>query len=215
LLQATANLKHRALLMTMYAAGLRVAEATHLRVADIAGQRMMIWGERGKGRKDFLRIRHCGWLANSARSGRRRWHERPPPRAPTACAPPAIQAPPPHAGSPLEPQAQLFHRKGRPIKSFRRAWLTACRNAGVPGRIPHDFRRTAIRNLERAGVPRSAVMAMVGHKTESVYRRYAIVGEGMLNEAGLKRQTLYDNAKKAGASVVRFPRARARRGAKA
>ena len=74
----------------------------------------------------------------------------------------------------------LFHRKGRPIKSFRRAWLTACRNAGVPGRIPHDFRRTAIRNLERAGVPRSAAMAMVGHKTESVYRRYAIVEEGML-----------------------------------
>jgi hypothetical protein len=35
----------------------------------------------------------------------------------------------------------LFRRKGRPIKSFRRAWLTACKNAGVPGRIPHDFRR--------------------------------------------------------------------------
>ena len=77
----------------------------------------------------------------------------------------------------------LFHRKGRPIKSFRRAWRTACKNAEVPGRIPHDFRRTAIRNLERAGIPRSAAMAMVGHKTESVYRRYAIVEEGMLNEA--------------------------------
>jgi integrase len=109
----------------------------------------------------------------------------------------------------------LFHRKGRPIKSFRRAWLTACKNAGVPGRIPHDFRRTAIRNLERAGVPRSAAMAMVGHKTESVYRRYAIIEEGMLNEAGVKLQTLYDNAKAGPASVVRFPRARARRGAKA
>ena len=109
----------------------------------------------------------------------------------------------------------LFHRKGRPIKSFRRAWRTACKNADVPGRIPHDFRRTAIRNLERAGIPRSAAMAMVGHKTESVYRRYAIVEEGMLNEAGVKLQTFYDNAKAGPSSVVRFPRARARRGPKA
>ena len=58
-------------------------------------------------------------------------------------------------------------------------------------------------------------MAMVGHKTESVYRRYAIVEEGMLNEAGVKLQTFYDNVKAAPGSVVRFPRARARRGAKA
>jgi integrase len=47
----------------------------------------------------------------------------------------------------------LFHRDGRRIKNFRRAWLTACDRAGMPGKIPHDFRRTAVRNLERAGVP--------------------------------------------------------------
>ncbi len=80
----------------------------------------------------------------------------------------------------------LFHRKGKPIKSFRRAWLTACKKAGVPGRVPHDFRRTAIRNLERAGVPRSTPMAMVGHRTEAIYRRYAIGGKGMLREAAAK-----------------------------
>ncbi len=80
----------------------------------------------------------------------------------------------------------LFHRNGRPIKSFRRAWLTACRKAGVPGRIPHDFRRTAIRNLERDGVPRSTAMAMVGHRTESIYRRYPIVDEAMLRESAGK-----------------------------
>ena len=75
---------------------------------------------------------------------------------------------------------------------------------------------TAIRNLERAGIPRSAAMAMVGHKTESVYRRYAIVEEGMLNGAGMKLQTFYDNSTKAGpSSLLRFPRARARRGTKA
>ena len=55
---------------------------------------------------------------------------------------------------------------------------------------------------------------MVGHKTESVYRRYAIVEEGTLNEAGVKLQMLYDNTKAGPSSVVRFPRARARRSAK-
>ena len=68
----------------------------------------------------------------------------------------------------------VFRRDGQPIKYFRRAWLTACKAAGTPHRIPHDFRRTAVRNLEGAGVPRSAAMKMVGHKTEAMYRRYAI-----------------------------------------
>ena len=80
----------------------------------------------------------------------------------------------------------VFHRDGERIRNFRRAWLSACQAAGVPGRILHDFRRTAVRNLERAGVPRSAAMAMVGHKTESIYRRYAIVDAGTLRDAASK-----------------------------
>ena len=52
MLRATPNLKHRALLMTLYAGGLRVSEVTHLRVTDIDGQRMVIRIEQGKGRKD-------------------------------------------------------------------------------------------------------------------------------------------------------------------
>ena len=80
----------------------------------------------------------------------------------------------------------VFHRDGERIRNFRRAWLSACKAAGVPGRILHDFRRTAVRNLERAGVPRSAAMAMVSHKTESIYRRYAIVDAGTLRDAASK-----------------------------
>jgi len=80
----------------------------------------------------------------------------------------------------------VFHRDGAPIKSFRRAWLSACATAGVPGRIFHDFRRTAVRNLERAGVPRSVAMQMVGHKTEAIYRRYAIVSDADLRAAADK-----------------------------
>jgi integrase len=82
------------------------------------------------------------------------------------------------------------HRADRPdgerIKNLRKAWDTACKAAGCPGRIPHDFRRTAVRNLERVGVPRSAAMAMVGHKTEAIYRRYAIVDAGVLRDAAMK-----------------------------
>ena len=80
----------------------------------------------------------------------------------------------------------VFHRAGTPIKSFRRAWQTACDAAGVPGRIFHDFRRTAVRNLERAGVARSVAMQMVGHKTEAVYRRNAIVSDADLRAAAEK-----------------------------
>jgi len=66
---------------------------------------------------------------------------------------------------------------------LRKVWHTACRRAGVPGRIPHDFRRTAVRNLERSAVPRSVAMKITGHRTEAVYRRYAIVSDADLQEA--------------------------------
>jgi hypothetical protein len=86
----------------------------------------------------------------------------------------------------------VFRRDGRPIRYFRRAWLSACKAAGVPHRIPHDFRRTAVRNLERAGVTRSAAMKMVGHKTEAIYRRYAIADESMLREGAVKLEALFE-----------------------
>ncbi len=62
------------------------------------------------------------------------------------------------------------------------------------GMIPHDLRRSAVRNLERAGVPRSVAMKLVGHKTESIYRRYAIVAEADLREGIGKLARLSEDA---------------------
>jgi integrase len=91
----------------------------------------------------------------------------------------------------------VFHRNGEPIRAFRRSWERACASAGLPGLIPHDLRRSAVRNLERAGVPRSTAMAMVGHQTESIYRRYAIADEAMLREGAAKLAALHEAARMA------------------
>ena len=76
----------------------------------------------------------------------------------------------------------VFHRDGRPIKNMFKAWQTACEQAGVPGAWFHDLRRSAVRNLERAGVPQSTAMKLTGHLTASVYRRYAIADHAVLEE---------------------------------
>jgi Phage integrase family len=80
----------------------------------------------------------------------------------------------------------VFHRNGKAIRDFRGTWEKACEAAGVQGRLVHDFRRTAVRNLERAGVPRSVAMKLTGHKTETVYRGYAIVSPADL-KAGVEK----------------------------
>lgn len=67
--------------------------------------------------------------------------------------------------------------RGGRIGAFRKSWATACRKAGLTSKLVHDFRRTSARNMERAGVPRSVAMKLIGHKTEAIYRRYTIVNE--------------------------------------
>ncbi len=98
----------------------------------------------------------------------------------------------------------VFHRAGRPIRYFDKAWKSALDRAAYTGqgalrvvvrpqllgRVPHDFRRTAVRNLERAGVSRSVAMKLTGHKTAAVYGRYAIAPEQDLREGVAKLAAL-------------------------
>jgi integrase len=76
--------------------------------------------------------------------------------------------------------------KGKRITTFIKPFRAACTKAGCPGRIPHDLRRTAVRNLVRAGIPERVAMQMTGLKTRSVFERYNIVSECDLLEAAKK-----------------------------
>jgi integrase len=82
----------------------------------------------------------------------------------------------------------VFHYRGRPIGSHRKGWKDACERAGLPGLLFHDLRRSAVRNMERAGIPRNVAMGITGHRTENVYRRYDIVSRQDLTTAGEKME---------------------------
>ncbi|HEV2325019.1 MAG TPA: site-specific integrase, partial [Terracidiphilus sp.] len=69
----------------------------------------------------------------------------------------------------------VFHHGAVPIREFRFTWRKACMAAGVPDLKFHDLRRTAVRNMRRAGVPQVVRMRISGHRTDSMERRYNIV----------------------------------------
>jgi integrase len=108
----------------------------------------------------------------------------------------------------------LTRQDGKPVKDFRKAWQNLCIKAGLGhmicreckktitgekcecgseklkyvGRFIHDFRRSAARELRRAGVAESTIMDMGGWKTASMFRRYAITDPRDIKAAVEKRQ---------------------------
>ena len=91
------------------------------------------------------------------------------------------------AGWPTSPH--VFNRHGKRITDFRTVWAHAVKAAGVPDLIFHDLRRTAVKNMSRAGVPQVIRMAISGHKTDSMERRYNIVDNEDLADARRRMET--------------------------
>jgi integrase len=85
------------------------------------------------------------------------------------------------------PEDALFTRPdGKQVRDFRDTWAKATEAAGVPGLLFHDLRRTAARNLRRAGIAEGVIMKIGGWRTRSVFERYAIVSQADIADA-LKR----------------------------
>ncbi|MCZ6695395.1 MAG: tyrosine-type recombinase/integrase, partial [Acidobacteria bacterium] len=100
-----------------------------------------------------------------------------------------------------EISAFVFHRCGRPLVDIRKAWRTACMAAGVSGRRFHDLRRSAVRDMVRAGVPETVAMSVTGHRTRSVFDRYDITTGDDQRDA-LERTAAYRQTMPSGQNVV-------------
>jgi len=86
--------------------------------------------------------------------------------------------------------ACVFTRSnGMPVRDFRETWKAATKKAGVPNLLFHDLRRTAARNLRRAGVAEGVIMKIGGWRTRTVFERYAIVAQSNIQDAMRKLET--------------------------
>lgn len=81
------------------------------------------------------------------------------------------------------------------MDDWRKRWATACENAGVSELLFHDFRRSGVRNLTRAGIPSVIAMQVTGHRTRAVFDRYDIATTDEAREA-IRRTVTYLRGKR-------------------
>jgi len=86
----------------------------------------------------------------------------------------------------------MFHRNGKQIREIRGGWEKACDAIGLKGLVPHDLRRSAVRNLVNAGVAQDTAMKLTGHKTAAVFRRYNIVTRRETDDAVARLATFLE-----------------------
>jgi len=157
-LESVHSMKHRAILMAAYAAGLRVSEATHLKVTDIDSQRMMLRVDQGKGGRDryvMLSPRLLEELRSYWRAGR--------------------------------PKTWLFPGDipGRPISrdAVGQACQRAHRCSGIQKPIsPHSLRHAFATHLLEGGADLRAVQEMLGHVDISTTQIYTHIDREYLKE---------------------------------
>lgn len=85
----------------------------------------------------------------------------------------------------------VLHRRSHQVAWYYEGWRTGYEKAGVPGRLLHDLRRSAVRKLVRAGASEQVAMSITGHKTRSVFDRYHIVSSNDQGEAVKKLAILH------------------------
>jgi integrase len=93
------------------------------------------------------------------------------------------------------PGAYVFMARGRKVGQIFKTWHKACFDAGLPCvvgtdgklirslRIFHDLRRSAAREMANRGIPQHIIQKLMGHKTASMFQRYAIVSDADLRSA--------------------------------
>lgn len=88
------------------------------------------------------------------------------------------------------------------VVALSKAWKTAWKRPDAPGRVPHDLRRTAVRNIVRRGVPEGVAMQPAGHKTRCVVDCYDVISEGDLRTAARSSVVVGDNSGTLGAESL-------------